>query len=331
MGTKGSHLVLDHPALHRSLDGRMAYFEASDGRVCIAYPFLDRVLVGSTDIPVDDPDEAATEPAEIDYLLDVLRELFPLLHFGREQVVYTFVGVRPLARSDEDKPGSIARDHSVVVDPPNGRRQIAMTGLVGGKWTTFRALSEQATDEVLRQLGRSRTRSTQNLSIGGGAGLPADARAMQAFIERISLASGVSRLRAEQLVARYGTQAHALALGFASADERPLRHAADYSDAEILHLCAQTGVVHLADLVVRRTLLAIRGRITDALLAELAQLAAVALGWSAERRRSEVQACALQLHERHCVRLATGAEQQGAPSLDASLAPARPLSTPVPT
>ena len=333
MGTKGSHLVLDHPALRRSLDGRMAYFEASDGRVCIVYPFLDRVLVGSTDIPVDDPDEAATEPAEIDYLLGVLRELFPLLHFNREQVVYTFVGVRPLARSDADKPGSIARDHSVVIDPPNGRRQIAMTGLVGGKWTTFRALSEQAANEVLHQLGRPRARSTENLSIGGGANLPAEAKAMQAFIERISMASGVSRRRAEQLVARYGSQAHALALSFASVEERPLRHAADYSDAEIVHLCAETGAVHLADLVIRRTLLAIRGKVNDALLAELAQIASVALGWSAERRRSEMQECARELRERHCVRLAgnTPTDEEDAPALDASFAQTRPLSTPIPT
>ena len=35
MGTKGSHLILDHPALREALDGRMVYFEASDGRVCI--------------------------------------------------------------------------------------------------------------------------------------------------------------------------------------------------------------------------------------------------------------------------------------------------------
>src|SRR5690606_5150408 len=99
IGTKGSHLVLHHPQLHAALDGRMAYFEASDGRVCIVYPFLDRVLVGSTDIPVEDPDEVVTQPEEIDYLLAVLRELFPQLRFERDQVLYTFVGVRPLARS----------------------------------------------------------------------------------------------------------------------------------------------------------------------------------------------------------------------------------------
>lgn len=336
IGTKGSHLVLDHPALRRSLDGRMAYFETSDGRVCIVYPFLDRVLVGSTDIPVDDPDQVATEPAEIDYLLGVLREVFPLLQFGREQVLYTFVGVRPLARSDADKPGHISRDHAVVVDPPNDRRSVALTCLVGGKWTTFRALAEQAADEVLRQLNRVRRRSTERLGIGGGTQLPDNVAAQQALVDTIAAGSGLGRARAEQLLHRYGSRARALAGQFAAAGEQALQHAAEYSDAELRHLCRETGVMHLSDLVVRRTLLAIRGRVTDALLAELAQVAADALGWDAARRRRELHDCATLLRERHGVRLAGGAAAtptpQDMPGFDASSAPAPSiLSSPLPT
>lgn len=338
IGTKGSHLVLDHPALRRSLDGRMAYFETSDGRVCIVYPFLDRVLVGSTDIPIDDPDQATTEPAEIDYLLGVLREVFPQLQFGHEQVLYTFVGVRPLARSEAtDKPGHIARDHAVVIDPPNGRRGVALTCLVGGKWTTFRALAAQATDEVLRQLGRPRRQSTERLGIGGGAELPADAAALQAFVDSIAAASGVSRQRAEHLVHRYGSRARALAGRFAAAGERALQHASEYSDAELSRLCLETGVAHLSDLVIRRTLLAIRGRVTDALLAELAEVAGAALGWDAARRQQEVHACAKLLRERHGVRLAgdlpaAASAAQDAAAFDASSAPVPSiLSSPLPT
>ena len=54
-GTKGSHLILDHPELMRALNGHMIYFENVDGRVCIVFPYLGRVLVGSTDIRVDGP------------------------------------------------------------------------------------------------------------------------------------------------------------------------------------------------------------------------------------------------------------------------------------
>jgi len=331
MGTKGSHLVLDHPALRDSLDGRMAYFEASDGRVCIVYPFMDRVLVGSTDIPVEDPDQVVTEPSEIDYLLDVLRELFPQLRFARDQVVYTYVGVRPLARSDADHPGQISRDHAVAVDPPNATRAVPLVCLVGGKWTTFRSLAQQATDEVLQQLGRPRAQSTEMLPIGGGADWPADAAGMLRLLTRIETASGLGALRVADLVGRYGSLAQTLAGHFATAGDVPLRHAPTYSVAEIRYLCLDTGVARLADLVVRRTLLAIRGQVTDALLAELADIAALALGWDASRRREELRACSDMLRDRHHVRLAAARPAEpAATDFNASLAP-EPIPTPIVT
>ncbi len=164
-GTKGSHLVLDHPALLAALKGRMVYFEANDGRVCIVYPFMGRVLAGSTDIPVSDPDKVQTDAAEIEYLLKVLREVFPRLDFSRDQIVYTFVGVRPLATVQSKdtlsgKPGKISRDHHVMVDGPQAQRTIPVVNLVGGKWTTFRALAEQATDAVLKLVNMQRVVST---------------------------------------------------------------------------------------------------------------------------------------------------------------------------
>lgn len=328
MGTKGSHLILDHPALHRSLEGRMAYFEAADGRVCIVYPFHDRVLVGSTDIPVDDPDQVVTDSAEIEYLFGVLHEIFPGLSFGPEHVVYTYVGVRPLARSDADKPGQISRDHAVVVEPANASRSIPLVCLVGGKWTTFRSLAEEATNEVLRLLGRARTRSTEQLPIGGGADLPADTSSMENLLKQMQADSGVSRARALDLVERYGSDAPALAQGFAQRGDVPLRHAPGYSVAELHQLCLHTGVVHLSDLVIRRTLLAIRGCVDDAVLAEMADVCADALGWSAARRREELQSCAKTLRERHHVRLAIPEAQAVSPH-DAS--PPMKISSPIPT
>lgn len=318
MGTKGSHLILDHPALHAALGGRMAYFEAADGRVCIVYPFMDRVLVGSTDIPVDDPDQAATEPAEIDYLLDVLGEVFPRLRFARADVVYTYVGVRPLAHSDADKPGQISRDHAVVIDPPNALRDVPLVCLVGGKWTTFRSLAELAADQALALLGRPRRCSTESLPIGGGADMPADAAARDLLIDGVQARCGLARARVAELVARYGSRADALARGFAAAGDAPLRHAPDYSEAEIRSLCLDTGVRRLDDLVIRRTLLAIRGRVDAALLSELADLAAAALGWTATHRREEWLACAATLRDRHFVDLPADEAAQ-ASGLDAAL------------
>jgi glycerol-3-phosphate dehydrogenase len=197
VGTKGSHLVIDHPELVKALNGRMVYFEANDGRVCIVYPFLGKILAGSTDIPVDHPEEAITEEAEITYILKVLTEVFPKTKISRENIVYTYVGVRPLAQmkkvgADPNKPGKISRDHHVILDPPQGARSIPVVSLVGGKWTTFRSLAEHATDLALKTLGRRRNKSTFGLT-EPLPNLGFDDQSIQS-IEKICRLTGVIRL-----------------------------------------------------------------------------------------------------------------------------------------
>ena len=76
-GTKGSHLVLDNPALHAALRDHMIFFENADGRICIVFPYLGKVLAGSTDIRVERASRVRCEPEERDYILDALRSVFP--------------------------------------------------------------------------------------------------------------------------------------------------------------------------------------------------------------------------------------------------------------
>ena len=170
-GTKGSHLVLDHPELARQLDDGMVYFGTDDGRICLAYPLFDRVLVGSTDLVCPDPDSAQCTDEEERYMLEAMAELFPGLHFDSSQVCHRYSGVRPLPASDADQPGQVSRDHSIAEDAlTDGPRVLS---LIGGKWTTFRGFSEQACDRALTLLGRERRCSTRDLPIGGGRDYPA--------------------------------------------------------------------------------------------------------------------------------------------------------------
>src|SRR5690606_23616211 len=68
-GTKGSHLIIDNPALRDMLDGHMIYYENEYGRICILFPYLGKVLVDSTDNRVDDPGVVRCEADERDYIL----------------------------------------------------------------------------------------------------------------------------------------------------------------------------------------------------------------------------------------------------------------------
>ena len=56
-GTKGSHIVLDHPELLAACDGGEIFFEHTDGRIVLIYPMGDRVLVGTTDLDADMAEE----------------------------------------------------------------------------------------------------------------------------------------------------------------------------------------------------------------------------------------------------------------------------------
>ena len=94
-GAKGSHLVLDHAELLAALGGGEFYFENDDGRLVLLLPFFNRVLVGTTDIRIDDPDEAVASEAEINYLLSMVRKVFPAIRPDRSHIVFTFAGCAP--------------------------------------------------------------------------------------------------------------------------------------------------------------------------------------------------------------------------------------------
>ena len=210
-GTKGSHILLKHDELVRSLAGRMLYFEADDGRICLVYDYLGLALVGSTDIKADNPDEVRCEPGEVEYLLESVRALLPGMTFERDQIVYAYSGIRPLPTSDASVPGLISRDHSAPVVEPDQNRPFAVISLVGGKWTTFRGFAEEVANSVLGRLGRSRKATTQSMPIGGGKDFPASPAARAAWLARARSETGVEERRLDQLLSRYGTSATEIA------------------------------------------------------------------------------------------------------------------------
>ncbi|MBP0581281.1 glycerol-3-phosphate dehydrogenase/oxidase [Labrys sp. LIt4] len=297
-GTKGSHILLDHPDLLKALNGRMIYFEANDGRICLVYDYLGRALVGSTDIRADDPDTVRCEDEEIDYFLQSLRDLLPGLAFSRDQIVYAYSGIRPLPASGNTAAGLISRDHSAPVLEPAKDRAYPIISLVGGKWTTFRGFAEEVSDLILRRLGQARRRGTRDLAIGGGRDYPADPAARAHWIEQTAKATGASTVRTAELLGRYGTTAQAI-LAHEGPQAVRLADAQDYSLAEIDWLARHEQVVALEDIVMRRSTLAITGRLSGRDLATIADILATALGWDAVRRDEELAKTRALLAARH--------------------------------
>jgi glycerol-3-phosphate dehydrogenase len=207
--------------------------------------------------------------------------------------------VRPLPRHDDTQPGFVSRDYRIERAVVAERPGTTLLSLVGGKWTTFRALAEHLSGEVLELLGRARVRSTKGLAIGGGAGYPTTDDAHRVWV--VSHGDEVGRARAEELLERYGTRAEAFLDELEGETDAALDHHAGYSRREIAWLVRSERVVHLIDLVLRRTSIAFTGTVTAPLLDELAAVAGAELGWDAARRRTEIASTRAELEDRHGV------------------------------
>ncbi|AYG03046.1 glycerol-3-phosphate dehydrogenase/oxidase [Gryllotalpicola protaetiae] len=297
-GTKGSHVVVDNPELYEACAGRELFFEHRDGRIVLVYPLHGKVIIGTTDLEQDMAQPIEVTDAEIDYFFELVRDVFPTIHVGREQIVFRFVGVRPLPRHDDTQPGFVSRDYRIVESPLPGLPKTPVLSLVGGKWTTFRALGEHLANEALAKLGRERLVSTAGMAIGGGRDFPTTDAGAEVWAAAYADTVGVER--AARLLDRYGTKAAEVIQALGEGD-RPLASAPEYSRDEIAHVARTEQVVHLIDVLTRRTNIAFRGALTTQSARELAEVVGDALGWDDARRASELADAADRLAEKHGV------------------------------
>lgn len=306
-GTKGSHLVLDHAQLLAATGDSEIFFENDDGRIVLILPYLGRVMIGTTDIRVDDPDEAVISDGEIDYILGMVGKVFPAIEVDRSHIVFGFSAVRPLPYSESGSTGQISRDHSIETIPADSDAQYPIHSLVGGKWTTFRAFSEQTTDRVLNDLGLARRASTKDLAIGGGRSYPRGDEARENWLRDLQQGSGLPMERLRVLFERYGTRASEIASFISEEDDSALANHPSYSRREIEFILQREKVARLEDLVLRRTAIAMRGDLTRALLDELAEICAETLDWSGERKREEFRRTLELLQSNHLAELQSDA------------------------
>lgn len=297
-GTKGSHLIVDSSELLEALGGHMVYYENEDGRICILFPYLGKVLVGSTDIRVDDPDQVRCEEDEQRYMLQSLAFVFPLIKIADDQIVFRFSGVRPLPASEDSFTSRIPRDHFCEFVEANGHLP-AMLCMIGGKWTTFRSFGALAADSVLERLGLERSVSTDDMAIGGGRDFPADP---ESWCASFALEHGLPVERARMLLRRYGTSAGKVFAHPAGEQMLPL---SDYSASEIRYIIECEQVECLADLFLRRTTIAISGELSFDLINAVLDILAAHKGWSAGEAAAECSTFLALLADRHGIDLKT--------------------------
>ncbi|MDT3317948.1 glycerol-3-phosphate dehydrogenase/oxidase [Microbacterium sp. KSW4-11] len=294
-GTKGSHIVLDHPELMQATGGREIFFEHSDGRIVLIYPLNGRVLVGTTDLEHDMSEPAVCTEEEVDYFLDLIGHVFPSIPVDRSQIVFRYSGVRPLPGHGDMAAGFVSRDYRIEEATLPGSDGVPVLSLVGGKWTTFRAVAARLADELMSRIGRTRVRSTKGLPIGGAVGFPRTDAERDAWVHHHLSDFGAER--GTRLLHRYGTHALAVAASLRQdAQDAPLSSLPRFSSGEFRHIARTESIVHLEDILLRRTNIAFRGEATPEVVEEVADAVADVMGWDAATRGTEIDRALAAVH-----------------------------------
>jgi glycerol-3-phosphate dehydrogenase len=157
---KGSHIIVD-----RLFEGEQAYMlQQPDRRIVFAIPYQgDKTLIGTTDEPVEKPEDALITDAEIDYLCAAANRYFKR-RIGPGDVVATYSGVRPLYDDGASDAKAVTRDYVLELDDSGA----PLLSVFGGKITTARHLAEEAMARLAPALGVAAHQTTRTAALPGG-------------------------------------------------------------------------------------------------------------------------------------------------------------------
>jgi glycerol-3-phosphate dehydrogenase len=280
-GTKGSHLIV---APFAGAPHTAIYIEAeTDRRPFFIIPWNGHCLIGTTDIRYDgDLDRVRAQTEEIEYLLRETNRVLPAAKLTREQILYTYSGVRPLPFTGDKDEQSITRRHFIRPHPCVDQ----LFSIVGGKLTTYRSLAAQTVDLILKTLGRDSTPCMTDREPLPGADTPDFAGFCKDFNEHSNLPEAL-RKRLLQIYGTRASQVTQLVVQDASLDEVIDRETGAIA-AEIVfafkHELAQT----LSDCLLRRTMVGLNSTCGLDALEAAARIAGKHPGWSEDRMAQEI-------------------------------------------
>ena len=237
---RGSHLVV--PFWRLPVAQSISFMHAHDGRPIFLYPWEGATLIGTTDLDHHDniDIEACISDAEVRYLLDAVNEQFPQAHLSRHDISACYAGVRPVVHDGSGDASKAAREHAVL-------DEAGLITLAGGKLTTFRLMAQDALALAAAHVGKIFKRD--------GAAI---------FTPTPALNPAWSADVQHRLAARYGYRAKALYMAYeqrlGTATDDALLQTIPGTNTLWLELplaCQFEAIVHLDDLLLRRTRLGI--------------------------------------------------------------------------
>ncbi|WP_411748244.1 glycerol-3-phosphate dehydrogenase/oxidase, partial [Psychrobacillus psychrotolerans] len=198
--TKGVHVVIDQSVFPLK---QAVYFDTPDKRMVFAIPRDGKTYVGTTDTFFEgDIRHPVATPEDVDYLIEAIHAMFPLVHVTANQVESTWAGVRPLIYEDGKDPSEISRKDEIW------QSEAGLFTIAGGKLTGYRKMAETIVDKISKQLGNEKYGPcvTKRLPLSGGD--IGGSEQWEAFLtqkEQMAPAYGLSRIEGRKLAKMYGT------------------------------------------------------------------------------------------------------------------------------
>ncbi len=244
---RGSHIVVRRKFEH----GKCYIFQNEDGRIIFAIPYEhDYTLIGTTDADQgQEPGKPQITPEEIDYLCSAASEYFtePVT---RDDIVWTYSGVRPLYDDGASKAQEATRDYVIRQDGAKGEG--VLLNIFGGKITTYRRLAEAIVKDIEAVLGQRKPAWTSGATLPGGDFAPDQ---FEALVEALHKAHPeLAPKQARRLVRHYGTKASLVIPD--TGPGKDFGHG--LTEAEVRYLMAHEWARNADDILFRRTKLGIR-------------------------------------------------------------------------
>ncbi len=266
---RGSHLIF--PSWRLPVTQALSFLHPVDLRPVFIFPWEGVTLVGTTDVDHDEAldEEPCISADEVAYLMAAVASQFPTLRLTLDDVVSTFAGVRPVIGSGKADPSRESRDHVVW-------EESGLLTVTGGKLTTFRRIALDA-------LGVARRRLPEMGEPNGDTPV----------LNPVYLPLGnnsLSEAERRRLLGRYGKDAPALV---AAARPGELDRVPGVATlwVELRWGARAEGVVHLDDLLLRRTRLGILLPQGGAeIMGRIGKIIREELGWGKDRWHAELDA-----------------------------------------
>ncbi|MQL49138.1 glycerol-3-phosphate dehydrogenase [Photorhabdus khanii] len=243
---KGSHIVV--PRVH---DEPQAYIlQNEDNRIVFVIPWMDEFsIIGTTDVEYKgDPKEVKIDDQEINYLLEVYNNHFKK-QISREDIVWTYSGVRPLCDDESDSPQAITRDYTLDIHDEQGKAPLL--SIFGGKLTTYRKLAEHAMEKMIQYYPNAGEAWSKNGQLPGGnlEGCDRDGYARLLRKRYNWLPEGV----AVRYARTYGSNSELILQGANNLADLGEFFGQGLYEAELCYLVNNEWVVELDDAIWRRT------------------------------------------------------------------------------